>query len=241
MKIAHAGIISTSVVLIMGVFIIIPPYLTQQKPLVALLFFDISNNPNLPQWCDDLSSTLQKQNIKATIFVTGEVAQSHPSCVSTLAGRNDVGSSTYDYYNLTGQDYSDQLDEVKSGKDAVDAAGHIDSRLFKAPYGKTDDNIYSILSQSGILADFSYNGQYNKFYDGKFLKFDATVYNGTQYTPDFFRNLSSDKPVIIDFDNNTPVVSIDDFISHLKTKHIYLLNASALTGLDLTVRQEQKT
>jgi peptidoglycan/xylan/chitin deacetylase (PgdA/CDA1 family) len=241
MKIANAGIISTSVVIAMGVFIIIPPYLPQQKPFVALLFFDISNEQNLPQWCNDLSSTLQKQNVKATIFVTGEIAQNYPSCVSTLAERNDVGSSTYDYSNLTGQDYSDQLDEVKGGKDAVDAAGNIDSKLFKAPYGQTDSNIYSILNQSGILVDFSYDEQYNKFYNGKFLKFDDAVYDGTQYTPDFFRNLSSNTPVIIDFDNNTPVSSIDDFISHLKTRHILLLNASELTGLDLTVRQEQKT
>ncbi len=239
MKIAHVGIISTSIVILMGIVIVLPPYLPAQKPLTTLLFFNIKDGQNLPQWCNDLSSTLQNRDIHATVFVTGEVAQKYPSCVRTLAERNDIGSLTYDYFNLTGQDYSIQLDEVKSGKDAVDNAAHIDSRLFKAPYGETDGNIYSLLNRSGIVADFSYTTQYNKVYNGKFLKFDDIAYDGSAYTPDFFLNLSSSNPVIIDFDNNVPVDNIDEFISHLKTRHVLLLNASQLTGLDLTVREEQ--
>ncbi len=241
MKIAHAGVISTSIVIVMGIFIVLPPYIPSQKPLVALLFFDIKDEQNLPQWCNDLSSTLQKQNVQATIFITGQVAQEYPSCVNVLSPRNDIGTSTYDYFNLKGQDYSTQLDEVKNGKDAVDSVGHIDSRLFKAPYGETDGNIYSVLNQSGIVADFSYDKQYNKLYNGKFLKFDITVYNGTEHTPDFFKSLYNNDPVIIDFDNSSPISDIDQFVSQLKTRHILFLNASQLTGLDLTIRGVQKT
>ena len=240
MKIAQVGIISTTIVIVFGVFIVIPPYLPQQKPLDTLLFFDIADAQNLPQWCDDLSSTLQKQNIQATIFVTGEIADNYPECVNKLAQRNDVGSLTYDYFNLTGQDYSDQLYEIKGGKDAVDKAAQIDSRLFKAPYGSTDRNIYALLNQSGIVADFSYDAQYNKYYNGKFIKFGDVVYNGTKYSPDFFSGLSSDKPIIINFDNTTPIQNIDDYLSHLKSKHIVLLSASQLTGLNLTIRGEQR-
>ena len=240
MKIAHVGIISTTIVIVLGVFIVLPPYLPQQKPLDTLLFFSISDSQNLPQWCDDLSNTLEKQNVQATIFVTGEIADNYTKCVSTLAQRNDVGSLTYDYFNLTGQDYSDQLYEIKGGKDSVDRAAQIDSRLFKAPYGSTDGNIYALLNQSGIVVDFSYDTQYNKYYNGKFIKFSDVEYNGTQYSPDFFHGLSSDNPVIINFDNSTPVQKIDEYISQLKSRHIVLLSASQLTGLDLTIRGEQK-
>lgn len=236
MKIAQAGIISTSIVVIMGVFIILPPYLPAQKPLVTLLAFDIKDDQNMPQWCYDLSSMLQDRNVTATIFVTGQVAQKYPSCVSSLAERNDIGSLTYDYFNLTGQDYGIQLDEVKSGKDAVDSAGHINSRVFKAPYGQTDGNIYSLLNQSGIVADFSYQNQYNKFYGGQFIRFDDAAYDGTAHAPEFFHGLPTDKPVVIDFNNTTPVSEIDDFVSHLKSRHLLLIDASELTGMDLTVR-----
>ena len=98
----------------------------------------------------------------------------------------------------------------------------------------------ALLNQSGIVADFSYDEQYNKYYNGKFIKFGDTVYNGTNYSPDFFSTLSSNgRPVIINFDNTTPIPNIDEYLSHLKSKHIVLLSASQLTGLDLTVRGEK--
>lgn len=224
----------------LGVFIVLPPYLPQSKPLVTLLFFNVNDSKNLPQWCYDLSDTLEKQKISATIFVTGQIAEKYPSCVTKLAKENDVGSLTYDYVNIAGQDYSSQLDEVKGGKDAVDTAGNIDSKLFKAPYGATDGNIYSILNRSGIVADFSYSTQYNKFNNGIFMRFDAVSYNGTQHNPDFFKNLSYDNPIIINFANTTPIQNIDEFIFHLKSRHTLLLNASDLTGLNLTIHHGEK-
>ena len=234
MKIAHVGMISTTIVIVLGVLIVIPPYLPQQKPLVTLLFFNINETKNLPQWCYDLSDILRQQKVQATVFVTGQIAEKYPTCVSKLAQGNDIGSSTFDYLNLSGQDYSVQLEEVKSGKIAVDSAGRIDSKLFKAPYGVTDGNIYSVLNRSGIVADFSYDGQYNKFYNDKFMKFDSVSYDGTQYSSDFFKNLPDNAPVMINFDNATPVQNIDEFILHLKSRHILFLNASQLIGSNLT-------
>lgn len=241
MKIAHLGILSTSIVIILGVFIVLPPYLPPPKPLATLLIFNINDNTNLPQWCYDLSSILEKQKISATFFVTGQIAEKYPACVNELAKENDVGSLTYDYVDIAGQDYSTQLDEVKGGKDAVDAAGNIDSKLFRAPFGTTDGNIYSVLNRSGIVADFSYSTQYNKLHNGIFMRFDALSYNGTQHNPDFFKNLSSDGPIMINFDNSVSIQNIDGFISNLKSRHILLLNASELTELNLTIRHGART
>ena len=241
MKIVHVGIISTAIVIALGIGIVLPPYLPQSKPLVVLLSFDIANKDNLPQWCNQLSSVLDRQNVKATIFVTGKVASQYPKCVSAFSNRNDVGSQTYDYVNLTSiDDYTVQLKEVKNGKQAVDASANIDSRLFKAPYGVTDENIYSLLNRSGILADFSYTNQYNKYYNGEFIKFNATTYDGITHSADFFHTLSSDNPVLINFDNSTPVENIDKYISQLKSKHILLIDASELTGINLTINQGEK-
>lgn len=241
MKIVHVGIISTAIVIALGIGIVLPPYLPQSKPLVVLLSFDIVNEDNLPQWCSHLSSVLDRQNVKATIFVTGKVASQHPECVSVFSNRNDVGSQTYDYVNLASiGDYTAQLNEIKDGKQVVDTTGNIDSRLFKAPYGVTDENIYSLLNRSGILADFSHTNQYNKYYNGEFIKFNATTYNGTTYSADFFHTLSDDNPVLINFDNSTPVENIDNYISQLKSKHILFVDASELTGINLTFRHGEK-
>ena len=94
------------------------------------------------------------------------------------------------------------------------------------------------MSKSGILADFSYPSQYNKYYDGKFIKFDLTTQNGLEKSPDYYQNLKPDQgPIIINFDNHTPIEKIDRFVSELKSSHIRLVSASALTGIDLTVNK----
>lgn len=238
MKIVHVSAIATAIVIVLGIVLVIPPYLQPRQPLVVLLSFNIENDKNLPQWCSDLSSVLDKYDVKATIFVTGKVADRYSECVTAFSNNVDVGSQTYNYVDLTSiEDYVTQLNEVKNGKIAVDNAGDIDSKLFKAPYGATDENIYSLLSRSDILADFSYKNQYNKYHDGKFIKFNLTAYDGTAHPADFFRGLPVDKPVLINFDNSVSIEKIDDFISKLQSRQILFVDASELTGINLTVKQ----
>ena len=121
----------------------------------------------------------------------------------------DIGSQTYTYANLTSiPDYTKQLSEVKSGKSAIDYVGKVDSKLFRAPYGSTDGNIYSLLSRSGILADFSYSNQYNKYENGQFIKYDAITYNPLSNQSNISNTLSSSngKNVLINFDNSIPLI-----------------------------------
>lgn len=241
MKIVHVSAIATAVVIVLGIMLVIPPYLQPRQPLVVLLSFSIVNDKNVPQCCTKLSSVLEKYDVKATIFVTGKVAERYSECITAFSNNIDVGSQTYNYVELTSiEDYTAQLIEVKNGKRAVDDAGGIDSKLFKAPYEATDENIYSLLSSSGILADFSYKNQYNKYYDGQFIKFDLTAYDGTAHSADFFRTLPVDKPVLISFDNSVPIEKIDDFISKLKSRQILFVDASELTGIELTIHREEK-
>ena len=241
MKIVQLGAISTGTVIILGIAMVVPAFIQPVHPLLVLLSFNIVDDANIPQWCNELSSVLKKHNVKATVFVTGKVAEEYPECVSVFSSNIDIGSQTYDYVDLTTiNDYTEQLKEIKSGKSAIDKAGKLDSRLFKAPYDATDENIYSLLSRSGILADFSYDNQYNKYYDNNFIKFDLTAYDGIYHTPDFFKNLPVTKPALINFDNTTPVEQIDNFVTHLKSVNIRFVSASELTGIDLTIHEEKK-
>lgn len=247
MKLVHLGAISTGIVIIMGIIMVVPAF-TQTKHDIpkqtTLLFFSINDDHNIPSWCNDLSSILKKHNVQATVFVAGEVAEDHHECVKVLSNNSkiDIGSQTYHYVSLTSiEDYTVQLEEVRNGKQAVDDAGKVYSRLYKSPNGSTDDNIYSILSRTDIIADFSYSKEYNKYYDGKFIKFNLTSYDGAKYSPDFFYHIRvNDTPLIINFDNSISIEQIDNFISHLKSGNIRFVNASVLTGLDLTIREDEK-
>ena len=238
MKIVHVGAIVTGIVIVMGIMLILPVFIRPNPTQPLLLSFSITNEQNLPNWCHDLSTVLTKYNIKAAVFITGKVAERHPDCVTTFPRYVDIGSESYDYVSLPSiTDYTTQLEEIKNGKAAVDKAGNIDSRLFKAPYGATDVNIYSLLNRSNILADFSYNEQYNKYYNGKFLKFDLVTYNGTKYYTSFFRNIPENEPILVNFDNSTPVSKIEEFILEFKSDNFRFVSATDLTSLDLTVRE----
>jgi peptidoglycan/xylan/chitin deacetylase (PgdA/CDA1 family) len=233
-----AGIISTTLVVIasfmtFGLIFFEP---TPSRPV--LLSFNIAEDDHLPDWCIDLSKTLEKNNVKAVVFVTGKIAEKHPQCVQSFDDEIDIGSQTYSYVDLDSiLDYSVQLDEVKRGKYVVDQVGNLDSKLFKAPYGKTDENIYSILSRAGILADFSYSNQYNKFSGDYFLKYNITSYDGAYHNVGFFKNLKfEESPLVINYDNETPVEDIDHLISNMKSDEINFVSASELTEIELSKR-----
>jgi peptidoglycan/xylan/chitin deacetylase (PgdA/CDA1 family) len=254
MKMVYAGAIASGIVVIVGAVIIIPVFY-QKRPIssvsqpTAILSFSVVNDNNVPTWCNDLSSVFKKYDIKAIVFVVGKIASKYPQCISAFSSSNDnnnidIGSQTYNFLSLTSTpNYSAALEEVKNGKQAVDNAGKLDSKLFKAPYGSTDQNIYSLLSRSGIVADFSYAHQFNKYESGQFIKYDLIAYNGSNYSSkkDLLDSLSSTKlPVLVDFDNSTPIDQIDSFISNLKSeiKDIHFINASELTRMDLTIRKK---
>jgi peptidoglycan/xylan/chitin deacetylase (PgdA/CDA1 family) len=170
-------------VILVGLTLVVPAFFRgkspQEEPQV-MLSFNIQETANLVEWCSHLASILKQQNVKATIFFPGKIAEENPEILSYFGKGIDVGSQTYSYKDLTSiTDFSAQLEEVKKGKEAVDAAGNLDSRVFRAPYGAIDQNIYYLLSQSEIKADFSYYKQYNLYEDGQFIKYNAITYEGS--------------------------------------------------------------
>lgn len=246
MKIRYAGTIVIAVLILIGIAILLPVYYQERPRPTVMLSFNIINNNNIPQWCNDLSSILQKHDIKAAVFITGELAESYPKCVILFSSNNnmDLGSSTYNYSDLASiSDYSTALAEVRDGKRAIDEIGQLNSKVFRAPYGSTDENIYSLLNKSGIIADFSYTGQYNKYENGQFIKYDLVAYNGSSFSSstELFNSVSIRKtPILINFDNSIPVSQIDDSISKIKSNigDVRFANASELTDVSLTARKK---
>jgi hypothetical protein len=249
MKLVHLGAVSTGIVVLIGVILIVPAFLrdgTGTNGIILLLSFDVQGDSDVSSWCQGLASVLHKHQIKAAVFVSGEIAQTKPECVASFSSDVDVGSQTYSYVDLTAIDYIEALEEVRAGKRAVDEAGQIDSRLFKAPYGSTDENIYSLLQRSRVLADFSYPSQYNKFENDLFVKYNLTSFSGdTDGQSQFFAFISSSSPVTtpiaVNFDSSMQLEQIDEFISKLESVYyrIHFVNASDLTGLNLTVLEDE--
>ncbi|MEO9364122.1 MAG: polysaccharide deacetylase, partial [Nitrososphaera sp.] len=100
-----------------------------------------------------------------------------------------------------------------------------------------DQNIYSLLSSADIAADFSYPSQYNKFEGGQFVRYDLVSCDNCDGSVDKVRQLMDmHSPVMIDIDNTAKTGEIESLVVALKNSNVNLVNASGLTGLDLTVR-----
>jgi peptidoglycan/xylan/chitin deacetylase (PgdA/CDA1 family) len=231
----YKGIIVTGILILTGIAILLPVYFPKRVQPILMLSFNIINNENLPQWCNGLYRILQKHEIKATIFITGKVVDTFPKCMSLFSSNSniDIGSSTYNYTDLVNiLDYSKALTEVQKGKHAVDNAAKINTSLFKAPYGSTDQNIYSLLTRSGIIADFSYTNQYNIYENGQFIRYDLKAYNGSN-TTGLVHNIISSKgnePILINFDNSIATSHIDSFIDDIRSQieNIHFTNPSEI-------------
>lgn len=199
-----------------------------------MLSFSVTEQQNVDSWCKNLAELLEEENVPVAVFFSGKIAEKNPTVLGYFGDSVDIGSQTYSFVDLTTIDFDQQLQEVKTGKQKVDKAGQLNSRLFKAPYGGTDENIYYLLSQSSIVADFSYYSQYNLYENGLFIKYDAIAYDGSTSVK------LSDAPVttlhIINFDTSDSVQQIHNIILALKESDLIFVNASDIAGTDLTGR-----
>ena len=186
----------------------------------------------------DLSSILNTYNMPANIH-SWQHSATVPQTVTCFNDNVDIGSKTLHNLNLTSiTNYIEQLREVQDGKSAVDLAGNIDSKAFQAPNGATDEDIYSLLNRSNILADFSYQDHYNVLENGQFVKYDVSIFNAADYSPEFFLTIAqTSEPVIVQFDSTYPTSIIESYLSTLQSADFVFVNASQLVGLTLTQRE----
>ena len=236
MKLVHLGAISTSIVLILGMAMVIPAFIfpttAESDKLKVLVQIEILEGGDLNSWCTELNKKLNQEQIKSVVFLTGKIAQSHPECVINVNGV-DVGSQGYRYHDITHMsDYLQQLSEIQKGKQIIDNVGGFKSKIYKAPYGSTDDNIYSLLSRSEIEADFSQEQQYNLFINGQFLKFELQ----TLETPDEINSEEDYEIVSFSFTNQDSVESIFQTIDEIKHYNIQFVNPSDLANKPLMMR-----
>lgn len=235
-SIVYTASIITGICVIVGTLMIIPIVGYEGKPKI-ILSFEIQPYGEISNFCEDLSKILNQNNIKSVIFISGKIAEDHPSCVKNFGNNVDIGSQTYNYVELPQVfDYSEQLREVEKGKASIDKIGNLNSKLFKAPNMATDENIYSLLSKNSIEFDLSYYDHYNKFYDGRFLRYEMNVINLKDIKSTDYSKMDKNLPSLIEFDNSDSVKDIEDSINFLKSKNIEFVNPSDIMKKNLTNR-----
>jgi hypothetical protein len=243
LRIFTAGIIATILVVSIGVGMIAPVFLTDaasKDKLNVALMIDLGNASN-DTWAKEVVHLLDSEVIRATVFASGDYAYTHPELIIGLGEAVDLGSQTQTYSNLTEiPDYTLQLGEVADGKSAIDSVAGVESRIFRAPYGSTNDDVYSILSRSGILADFSYSDHYNVWYNGQFIRMDLPVYTlsaeNVLEVSSLVKQGESDTVIVI-VDEVCPSQVLSQLLASMDQGQFHLVNASDLLGFSVTIRR----
>ena len=240
MNLKLVATITTTLVILGGVVLISPMFFrkaNRNSPPRIAVFLYLTDDINASSWCRDVGSYLGSTNTRATVFFVGSVVDGDPSIVRSFGESVDVGSMTYDFMPLlSNPDYIAQLNNIKSGKMSVDAAGNIDSKLFASPFASVDDNIYSQLSRSGISADFSYSDYYLKFYNGSFIKMPISTIEGTSLDVKELAQAVDEPLRVIKLTSNTPAKEVIQVFDALKNAGFRFLNASDIADMQLTVR-----
>jgi len=114
--------------------------------LVALTFDD---GPD-PRWTPQVLEVLHRYGAGATFFDTGINALAHPDLIAAeIAGGHEIGDHTWSHPDLRRLSPSAMRAELAKGADAIHAAGAPMPRLFRPPYGSTDDAVSVAAAAAG--------------------------------------------------------------------------------------------
>lgn len=109
------------------------PRVETADSLVALTFDD---GPS-PEYTDAVIKILQKENIKATFFVTGAELRKYPEGGEKLVDAGHIlGNHSYSHRQMVLKSMEFIRHEIEVTDSLIQAAGHDDEIYFRPPYGK---------------------------------------------------------------------------------------------------------
>jgi peptidoglycan/xylan/chitin deacetylase (PgdA/CDA1 family) len=114
---------------------------------VALTFDD---GPNANTGA--LLAALRSCGVRATLFNTGDNASSDPSLVAAeAAGEMWIGNHSFSHPHMLTLSSDEMRDELARTQSAIQAGGGGTPRLFRPPFGETDERLESAAASLGLL------------------------------------------------------------------------------------------
>ena len=98
MKLKIAAVLATLFVIIAGFLMIMPLFYGNGQDgskQQIMLSFTVTESNEYINWCSDLSDILKVQDISATVFIQGKVAEQNPESVSCFGNKIDIGSVSF--------------------------------------------------------------------------------------------------------------------------------------------------
>ncbi|WP_431893858.1 polysaccharide deacetylase family protein [Nonomuraea sp. bgisy101] len=98
-----------------------------------------------------LLSTLRKSGAKATFFLMGKHVESRPTLVKRMAAEgHEIGNHTWSHPSLTTLFDEEITQELRTTQEAVKKVTGRAPKLFRPPYGNTDDRVAALAGDEGM-------------------------------------------------------------------------------------------
>ena len=118
-----------------------------QNGYVGLTFDDGPNPGNT----NTLLTTLRNNNVRATLFNTGQNAAANPGLVAAEAGAGMwIANHSYTHPHMLTLSQAQMSSELSRTQSAIQNAGGGTPRLFRPPYGETNATLQSAASALGL-------------------------------------------------------------------------------------------
>lgn len=147
---------------------------------------------------DEILAILEKEQVKATFFVTGDWISTYPEAIKKIqkAG-HDLGSHGDHHKHMTGLSMEENRKELKGCYDKMKALTGVEMNLFRAPYGDYNEAVVEIAKREGYQIvqwdvdsldwkDYGVENMIKTVVEHKQLKNGSIIllHNGSKYTKD---------------------------------------------------------
>jgi peptidoglycan-N-acetylglucosamine deacetylase len=101
-----------------------------------------------------LLGLLAEESVRATFFVTGSIAGSHPEAIRTIVSQgHELGSHGMNHRDFTRLDKVTATEEIRRSRERLQDFAPVDS--FRAPYLRFPDPYLPLLAEAGFTIDSS--------------------------------------------------------------------------------------
>jgi len=127
-----------------------PVYKVETNKKVVALTFDLSWGTNTYK---PILKTLKAENIKATFFLSGPWAKTHPEIVQEIVkGGHEIGSHGHRHVNYTSLSPAEIKKEVKLAEDSIKDVSGITTTLIRLPNGDYNKEVIKTLREIDYTA-----------------------------------------------------------------------------------------
>ncbi|WP_156291795.1 polysaccharide deacetylase family sporulation protein PdaB [Oceanobacillus salinisoli] len=96
----------------------------------------------------DILKQLEKHNVQATFFVSGEWAERHPTILEDISeGNHELGMLGYRYKSYIDQDLEQVRKDLLNAREVFNKLGYEDIELLRPPNGHFDEEILNLAKE----------------------------------------------------------------------------------------------